>query len=179
MQNINTASRRARGLTLIESLCTISILTTTVGLAMPSLKDWRERQALLSAAAELETDIQYARSQAVAHNAAIQLTVRTSPEGACYVIYSGDEDACSCSANHGATCTGSGETLRYVAFPESHAVKLLNQDTTLAFNPRFGTVTPAATLKLKTASTAIHQIVSIMGRTRSCSPNKIAGIRAC
>ena len=180
MQNIHSVgrSRRARGVTLVESLCAISILTTTVGLAMPNLKSWRERQALLSAAAELETDIQYARSQAVANNAAVHLSLRNESGGACYVVHTGTKDDCTCTSSS-ATCTGDAQLIRYSAYPESGAVKLLNSPTALTFDPRRGTVTPTATLKLKTSTSTIHQIVSITGRTRSCTPDKIAGVRAC
>jgi type IV fimbrial biogenesis protein FimT len=182
MQNIHpvSRSRRTRGVTLVECLCAISILTTTVGLAMPNLKSWRERQALLSAAAELETDIQYARSQAVAHNTAIHFTVRATSGGACYVVHTGDADDCTCTSDNGPICTSNAAMLRHTAYPERGVVKLLlNRDATLTFNPRLGTVTPTATFKLKAPSATVHQIVSIMGRTRSCSPDKISGIRAC
>jgi type IV fimbrial biogenesis protein FimT len=173
-------SRRTRGVTLVEALCAISIFATSVGLAMPSLKSWKERQALLSAAAELETDIQYARSHAVAHNTAVHLTVRTTSEGACYVMHTGETDACTCTSDYGPVCNGgNAHTLRYSAYPEHGIVKLLNRNTTLTFNPRLGTVTPAATFKLKAPSATVHQIVSIMGRTRSCSPDGIPGTRAC
>ena len=182
MQNGRTgrSSGPTRGLTLIESLCVLSILTTTIGLAMPSLKKWQERQTLLSAAAELETDIQYARSQAVAHSAAVHLAVLTGSEGGCYVMYMGEADGCTCTVDKGAACTGGGaEVLRYSAYPERGVVQLINRNTALTFHPRLGTVTPAATIKLKAPSATIHQIVSIMGRTRSCSPDRMPGIRAC
>lgn len=181
MQNVHQIKvrRHARGFTLVEILCAVSILATSVGLAMPSVKNWKERQGLLSAAAELETDIQYARSQAVAQNGAVHLTVRTAVEGACYVMHTGGADECNCTSAQGAVCTGQAKMLRYVAFPERGAVKLLNRDTTLTFNPRLGTVTPAATFKLKAPVATVHQVVSIMGRTRSCSPDKLPGIKAC
>jgi type IV fimbrial biogenesis protein FimT len=173
------APRRTRGVTLVESLCAISILATSVGLGLPSFRGWQERQALLSAAAELETDIHYARSQAVAQNGPIHLSVRTTVGGACYVMYTGEPDDCDCSSAEGAACADPAAMLRYSAFPERGMVKLLNQNTTLTFNPRLGTVTPAATFKLQAPAATVHQIVSIMGRTRSCSPDKLAGIRAC
>jgi type IV fimbrial biogenesis protein FimT len=181
MQEFNKikAPRRTRGVTLVETLCALSILATSVGLGLPSLRAWQERQALLSAAAELETDIHYARSQAVAQNGAIHLSVRTSEGGACYVMYAGEPDDCDCSSANGTVCTGQATMLRYSAYPEHGVVKLVNRNTTLTFDPRLGTVTPTATFKLQAPAVAVHQIVSIMGRTRSCSPDGIAGIRAC
>jgi len=182
MQNIKQFSpaRRVRGVTLVECLCAVSILATSVGLALPNLSKWKDRQALLSAAGELETDIQYARSMAVAQNGAVHLTVRTAAGGTCYVAYTGEPEACGCASGGGAVCSAQAEVRRYADYPASGAVKLLHRDTTLTFNPRLGTVTPTATFKLKTSTAGtIHQIVSIMGRTRSCSPDGIAGIKGC
>lgn len=182
MQNIHhKAPRLTRGITLVECLCAVSILATSVGLGMPSLRSWQERQALVSAASELETDIQYARSEAVSRSVPVHLTVRKTVEGACYVMHTGQPDDCHCSSdiNEGAVCTGSAEALRYVAFPETGTVKLLNKSSTLTFNARMGTVTPTATFKLQAPPAKMHQIVSIMGRTRSCTPDKIPGIKAC
>ena len=180
MRNIRpvSKSRRARGVTLVESLCATSILTIAVGLAMPNLKSWRERQTLISAAAEVETDLQYARSQAVANNAAVHFTLRNDSGGACYVVHTGAKDDCTCSRSS-ATCTADAKLIRYSAYPDSGAVKVLTGPTALTFDPRRGTVTPTATLKLTTESHTIHQIVSITGRTRSCSPDKSMGVRAC
>jgi type IV fimbrial biogenesis protein FimT len=181
MQNIKSAVRQrpALGVSLVECLCAVSILATSLGLAAPSLSKWKERQAVLSAAAELETDIQYARSLAVAQNDPVYLTVRTGVDGTCYVIHTGDPVDCECSSDQGAACVGDAGLVRHSAYPDRGSVKLFHRDATLAFNPRLGTVTPAATFKLKTSAGTVHQIVSIMGRTRSCSPDGLSGIKAC
>jgi type IV fimbrial biogenesis protein FimT len=172
--------RPAQGVSLVECLCAISILATSLGLAAPSLSKWKERQTVLSAAAELETDIQYARSLAVAKNDAIYLTIRTEAAGGtCYVMYTGERDDCECNSDNGAVCLGRGEVLRQSVYPHPGTVQLLHRNATLTFDPRLGTVTPAATIKVKTPAGTVHQIVSIMGRTRSCSPDGLAGIKAC
>lgn len=182
MQNIKQtgSARRARGLTLVECLCTVSILATSLGMALPSLQKWQGRQALLSAASELETDVQYARSLSVAQNRPIHLTVRSAAGGTCYVIHAGEPEDCTCSIGGGPLCTAHATTWRHAAYPATGAVKLLHRDTALTFNPGQGTVTPTATFKLKVAEVGtVHQIVSIMGRTRSCSPDGVLRTRAC
>ena len=171
--------RPAPGVSLVECLCAVSILATSLGLAAPSLSKWKDRQTVLSAAAELETDIQYARSLAVARNDAIYLTIRSAVGGACYVMYTGERDDCDCSSDSGAACLGNAEAVRQAVYPDQGTVRLLHRNATLTFDPRLGTVTPAATFKLKTPAGTVHQIVSIMGRTRSCSPDGLAGIKAC
>jgi type IV fimbrial biogenesis protein FimT len=171
--------RPVQGVSLVECLCAVSILATSLGLAAPSLSKWRDRQTVLSAAAELETDIQYARSLAVARNDPIYLTIRTAVGGTCYVMYTGERDGCECRSDTGAVCNGNEEVVRQAFYPDQGTVKLLHRNATLTFDPRQGTVTPAATLKFRTPAGSVHQIVSIMGRTRSCSPDGMPGIKAC
>lgn len=182
MQNISLATirRQMRGVTLIETLCVVSIVAASLGLAAPSLSAWHHQQALASAAAQLETDIQFARSQAVAMNAAVHLRANAGSDGSCYVVHNGSEDDCSCTPEEGATCSGSGAILRQVAFPASGPVQLRSRSVSLAFDPEHGTVTPAATFKLQAGTgNTLHQVVNIMGRIRSCSPDNTPGFKTC
>jgi type IV fimbrial biogenesis protein FimT len=168
MQNtkLSTPHRRTRGVTLIETLCVVSIVATSIGLAAPGFSGWKDQQALLGAAAQLETDIQYARSQAVAMNTVVRLSVRTGEDGSCYVVHGGTEDSCSCSATTGAICMG--------------PARLISRGVSIAFDPAHGTVTPATTFKLQAATgKTLHQVVNIMGRVRSCSPDNAPGFKAC
>ena len=172
MQITQRSTHPARGVTLIETLCVASIVATTVGLAAPSMTGWRNQQALTGAAAQLETDIQYARSQAVATNTAVRLSARVGEGGSCYVVHSGPEDSCSCDPNHGATCTGT-TIWRQASFPANSSVQLTSRSVSIAFDPEHGTVTPATTFKLRAnAGKTLHQVVNIMGRVRTCSPSR-------
>jgi type IV fimbrial biogenesis protein FimT len=182
MQTTKLAPRQRpnRGVSLVEALCVVSILATSLGLAAPNLSKWKERQSVLAAAAELETDIQYARSLAVAKSDTIYLTIRTAAEGGtCYVMYTGERDNCQCSSETGAVCLGNAEVVRQAVYPHQGIVKLHHRNATLTFDPHLGTVTPAATFKFRTPAGSVHQIVSIMGRTRSCSPDGVSGIKPC
>jgi type IV fimbrial biogenesis protein FimT len=183
MQTTKPAAIRQRptlGVSLVECLCAVSIFATSLGLAAPSLSKWRDRQTVLSAAAELETDIQYARSLAVAKSDTIYLTIRTAAEGGtCYVMYTGERDNCECSSEKGAVCLSNAEVVRQAVYPDQGIVKLHHRNATLTFDPHLGTVTPAATFKFRTPAGSVHQIVSIMGRTRSCSPDGVSGLKPC
>jgi type IV fimbrial biogenesis protein FimT len=182
MQETKLVTRRrpARGTTLVETLCVVSIVATSLGLAAPSLSGWRNQQALLGAAAQLETDIQYARSQAVAMNAVVRLSARTGDDGSCYVVHSGPVDSCSCNAQVGAICTGSSSAWRQVTLPATGPVHLTSRNVSIAFDPDHGTVTPTTTFKLQAGTgKTLLQIVNIMGRVRSCSPDNAAGFKAC
>jgi type IV fimbrial biogenesis protein FimT len=182
MQNTKLATRhrRTQGVTLIETLCVVSIVATSLGLAAPSFSGWKNQQALLGVAAQLETDIQYARSQAVAMNTVVRLSVRTGEDGSCYVMHAGADDSCTCSATAGAICTGPSPVWRQATLPATGPVRLISRNVSIAFDPEHGTVTPATTFKLQ-ASTGrtLHQVVNIMGRVRSCSPDNTPGFKAC
>lgn len=182
MQNIHPASksRRARGVTLVETLCVTSIVATTIGLAAPNFSAWRDQQALNGAAAQFETDIQYARSQAVAANTVVRLNVQVGPSGSCYVLHSGPKDNCSCDPDGGVACIDEAQVWRQVTFPAKSPVKLTSRSVSMAFDPEHGTVTPATTLKLQAnAGKTLHQVVNIMGRVRTCSPDHAQGVKAC
>ena len=172
----------ARGVSLVETLCATSIVATTLGLAAPNFSDWQHRQALLAAAAELETDIQYARSLAVARNAAVRLSARPLDQGgSCYAIHTGDAHDCVCGANGQVQCEGAAEVLRVVEHPAGGPARLLNPKLSIAFAGDHGTVTPTATFKLADpAGRTLHQVVNVMGRTRTCSPQgQVSGVRPC
>ncbi|NRF70901.1 type II transport protein GspH [Aquincola sp. S2] len=178
-----TARRQlVRGVSLIETLCAMSIVATTLGLGVPGLTSWHQRQALISSAAELETDIHYARSLAVARNASIRLSsAPLEGGGSCYVLHTGDAHDCRCTAAGEAICENGAQALRLVHHPKGGPVSLSNGKLSIAFNPEHGTVTPTATFRfVDTEGRALHQVVNIMGRTRSCSPGgAVTGVKAC
>lgn len=171
-----------RGLTMIECLSVLSITATTLGLAAPSLDAWRQRQALLSAAAELETDMQLARSTAVARAQTVRVATMPTGTGSCYVIHTGDAGQCRCSSQGQSSCSSAGATvLRVVDLPAGGPVRLSSTAISIGFDPALGTVTPTATFKLTDAKGRnLHQVVSIMGRVRSCTPGGwLKGIKSC
>ena len=172
--------RPPRGVTLIETLCVASIIAITVGLAAPNFSAWQDRQALNGAAAQLETDIQYARSQAVATSTVVRLSVRVESGGACYIVHSGLKDGCSCDPNGTATCTDTALVWRHATFPVKSPVRFMSRSVSIAFDPEHGTVTPTTTFKLQAgAGKTLHQVVNIMGRVRTCSPDQASGVKPC
>lgn len=170
------------GLTPIEALCCLCIAALLLASALPSLRDLRWRQALHSVAAMLETDVQHARSLARSMDRTVRLRLQTAADGAsCYVIHTGAANACSCNATTGiAQCEGEAELLRQQPVPASAGVRLSSASRSIVFDAGKGTVTPTATFVLADREgRAVHQIVNILGRTRSCSPSGLAGYRPC
>lgn len=170
-----------RGLTMIEMLCATCILATTAGLAAPSMQSWQLRQALQSSAAELETDIQYARAEAVATQHSLRLETQPLGNSSCYILHTGQTQDCTCDGKGGAICTGDAKAIKVSEQRHDGSIRLTTTRVSILFDPKRGTVTPTATLKLADSQgRLIHQVVNIMGRTRSCAPSGgIPGIKAC
>jgi type IV fimbrial biogenesis protein FimT len=174
-------SRRQSGVTLIEAAITTTVLTIAVGLAMPSLQQARERRHLEGVAAQLETDIQYTRSLAVARNEGTRIGFVHGPQASCYVIHTGAAGACSCSADGAAVCSGGAQALRTVHLGAAVPVRVQSNAGSMLFDPVKATVTPTGTVRvLARDGTAIHHVVNVMGRVRSCSPAPaLPGYQAC
>jgi type IV fimbrial biogenesis protein FimT len=70
---------------------------------------------------------------------------------------------------------------RVVHFAADSGVAVAANVRSLVFEPTRGTVTPTATLRVEGARAAVHQVVNIMGRIRSCTPDAAAmpGYKAC
>lgn len=171
-----------RGLTLVELLCVLAITAVLLGGAWPMFLDMHARQALQSQAALLETDVHFARSQALTNGRAVRLSVQAMANGAtCYVVHTGPAHACRCSGGGQAVCDVDTHLLRLAEQGGPSSIALGPVQRSVLFDPGQGTVTPTATLRLTDArGRAIHQIINIMGRVRSCTPTAgLGGLRPC
>lgn len=173
--------RRHRGLSAVESLVGAAIVTTTLATAAGSIVSWRTQLGVQQAAAEFETDVHHARSLALARNETIRLSLAPAPDGSCWIIHSGPRDACRCLGGGRAECSAAGEALRVAHWPAGQPVRLDANVRSVAFDPVHGTASPALTARFSAAGARpVHQVVSIMGRVRSCVPGGgLSGYRAC
>jgi type IV fimbrial biogenesis protein FimT len=169
-----------RGVSLIESLIALAVVVVSIGTAMPSFKSALERRHLEGAAAQLETDIQHARSLAVARNHSVRLKFSDDASGSCYAVFSGAANQCQCRADGSSSCLGAQPVWRSTGFDAAGAVRLRSNVGSIVFDPLQGTSTPTGTLRLLSRSgQAVHLVVNIMGRVRTCSPTGLAGYRPC
>ena len=180
--NTSTPTRRhQRGVTLIEASVVLAVTAILAGTAVPGMQDLIDSRRLDGAATQLATDIQYVRSEAVARNQPLRLSLYASAAGSCYVIHSGAADQCSCAATGPALCSGDARQIKTVTVAATEHVSLQANVASVLFDPLHGTSSPTGTLRLTgTRGRAIHHVVNIMGRVRSCSPNaSVPGYRAC
>jgi type IV fimbrial biogenesis protein FimT len=173
-------SLRRRGVSLIESLMVVAVVAILMSTALPGFKSALERRHLEGAAAQLETDIQHARSLAVANNHSVRLKFSNDDSGSCYAVFSGAANQCECRADGSSKCLGTQTVWRSTGFDASGAVRLKSNVGSIVFDPLQGTSTPTGTLRLLSRSgQAVHLVVNIMGRVRACSPTGMAGYKPC
>ena len=172
----------ARGLTLVEMLCVLAITAVLLGGAWPMFTEMHARQALQAQAALLETDLHFARSQALSSAQPVRLSVQAMASGAtCYLVHTGPAHGCRCSGAGQAVCEDGSRLLRLAEQGGPSGIALAPVQRSILFDPGMGTVTPTATLRATDREgRAVHQIINIMGRVRSCTPSAgLAGLRPC
>lgn len=176
----SSIARTRRGFSLIEALCCLAIMLVLLGNALPSLRDLVGRQTLLAQAAVLETDLALARTQAHAQQESLRFAVHQSQDGgSCYIIHSGAIGACRCDGQGQPICDAGAQVVRVVAM--SRQVTLASLSRPLTFDAMLGTVSPTATLRLADLEgRAVHQVVNLTGRVRTCTPGAAwGGMRRC
>ncbi len=174
------ATAHQRGLTLIECLVVLAIVAVLLGSALPGFAKLTERRHLEGTVAQLATDIQHTRSLAVASDGGRRMSFRSGDAGSCYVVHDGPAQACRCEPGGSVQCLNGATALRSVFFPADGPVQLRTNVGSILFHPVHGTSTPTGTLRvLARSGAAVHQVVNLMGRTRACSPNGVAGYAAC
>ena len=174
-----------RGVTLIESCVVMVISAIAASTALPGMQGLIETRRVDGVATQLATDIQWVRSEAVARNQAVRLTLHAASSGSggsCYVIHTGPADACVCDRSGPAQCSGEGaREIRTVVLPAADRVSLEGNVESVLFDPMHGTSTPTGTLRVLGAQgRAVHHVINVMGRVRSCSPQRsVPAYRAC
>lgn len=170
-RNQSAVQAAQRGVTLVESLIVLAVTAVALGAAVPGFESARERRHLEGAAAQLETDLHFARSLASAHHEALRVSFSSTADGSGYVIHHGSARHCRAEPDGRAVCDGAARVHRVVHYAAGDAVRLQSNVNSMLFDPLKGTSTPTGTLRMVGRSgAAIHQVVNLMGRVRSCSP---------
>lgn len=171
--------RTQLGVTLVEALVVTGLTAIAASLAAPGMREALDRRRLDLAANELAANLQLARTEAVARNQPVRLSWFAAD--GCYLLHTGAAGQCRCAADGSAQCAAPAAAIRAVAWSAADRVALRSNASSIAFDPQHGTATPSATLRVIAADgRAIHHVVNVMGRVRSCSPRAaVPGLRAC
>jgi type IV fimbrial biogenesis protein FimT len=169
--------RRTTGFTLLETLAAVSVLALAAALALPQLGQSRARWGVAAAAHEFEALLQQGRAHAWATGEAVHLAFQGAASGACVVLHTGERDDCRCPPHPApATCTGGARLLEQAHWPAAGGVVVSSNVASMRLDAQRGTVTPAATVRLASPlGPALHQVVNVMGRVRTCVPATAPG----
>ena len=159
------------------------VVSLAIGTAMPSLGSLRQKAELAGAAAQVETDVQFARSQAVALNRTVQLTLREANGATCYIVHTGPAADCTCSGQvpSASACGDDSSLLRAVSFASQGMVQVRSASKSITFDPVRGTVTPTATLRVEARDgrPSIRSSTCWGGCAVAARRARVAGERAC
>ena len=175
-----TGQRRQRGLSLLEVAIVVAIVAIVAAAALPSFAELVTARRLEAAATRLAADLQFARSEAIARNRALRLTIRNGADATCWIVHTGAALDCSCTAAS-TVCADGALAIKSVALPSTERIVVSGNVGSIVFDPLHGTSTPSGTLRLGDArGRAVHHIVNVLGRVRSCAPDgAVPGYPTC
>jgi type IV fimbrial biogenesis protein FimT len=170
-----------RGLSLIEVCITLAIVAILAGTAAPSFIETFQKRTLDGSAGELVTDLYLARSAATAHQDGVRFSVYAVAAGSCLVVHTGAVADCACAGDGVAQCTNGASLIKSSFYAASKGVTVTTNASSIRFDPTRGMATPAGTVRITAKDgSAVHHVVNIMGRVRSCSPGgAVKGYKAC
>lgn len=145
--------RNARAFTLIEAMVVIAIGAILLTLAAPSFVEFIAVQRLKGTTAELVTDLQYARSEAISRGRNVWVRFRLPADGApmsCYTLYtdsnalpSNQRNRCDCTQPPSSRCAASATELKTVQILPGQTVRLTIDGSTLPSDMAFDSITGA------------------------------------
>ena len=174
---------KQRGFTLIESLIAIATAGVIATVALPEFARWVDQQRLNDAAQQLLADLQLVRTEAVARQQGLRLSVLPLPTGSCYVLHTGAAGACTCADGDSgpAVCRGDASEVKTVRWSSDLQIRLTATAPSVLFDPVDGTSTPTTTFEVTNRlGQSLRHVVNVMGRTRTCSPSgRLLGYPTC
>jgi type IV fimbrial biogenesis protein FimT len=191
----------APGLTLIELMIVVAVVAIAATLAAPSFREMIQMQRLRGINAQLVTDLQFARSEAVARGRVVRVNLGSDSDQTCYVIYTAAGNGitrCNCTLAAGMVCAAGGanaQEIRTVGVPRSGGVAITwpsTQDTAFGYDhitgglvtiPTDSASTPLASVQIETRiddDRRLRNTVLQTGRPTVCAPNAARmGVGAC
>ena len=141
-----THLRKSLGFTLIEGMFVLVIMGVLLALAAPSMQEMIQLRRLRGITDQLVTDLQFARSEAIARRAYARIDFNSTPTMSCYSIYTAPTRnvRCNCAGGAtGATCDAGAREIRTARIPKSLASEIIipdSQEWQVGFEPSMGSL---------------------------------------
>ena len=183
--------RRQRAFTLIELMVVVALVAIVLMIAAPSFRDFILLQRLKSINAQLVTDLQFARSEAVARNTLMRVQFRANDSVTCYSLFTApaapdNKIVCDCLLGAGGgSCDAGATEVRTVLVPRGLSVRVLTPPYELgsfAYDPVTGGIksipfdSPSVPINRFVVDTSIDAarnlrvVVNRAGRPSVCKP---------
>lgn len=123
--NMTTPRRRQSAFTLIELLIVVAVAAVILGLAAPSFQRMIQTERLRGVHAQLVTDLNMARTEAVSRGTFVQFRVQSNTTQTCYIFYAKlistpTSSNCSCLAT--TPCGTDQRLIKTVIIPRSEGI---------------------------------------------------------
>jgi type IV fimbrial biogenesis protein FimT len=165
------------GFTLIELVVVVAIAAILLTVVVPSFTTFFATKRVEGVAAELGTDLQFARSEAVSRKANIRITFIGDR---CYVIH---REALAVSTCISTDPGGLNRVLKSVTLDPSSTASFVSVPGFIAFEPVRGTATTAGAITVGSSlgDAQLQASVSAVGRTQMCVPtgHSVSGYKSC
>lgn len=170
--------RTGHGFTLVELMVVVALAAVVLTLAAPSFSSFFAKKRVEGVLSELVTDLQYARSEAVARNAPVRVTFGTL----CYVVTAqptdGTAPTSTCSQTAAPTLGTGATNIKQVQIKVGSPASLDNSVDWLELDPVRGAATffsggtsGAIPVNSSVGSWQLQAQLCTMGRVSVCSPN--------
>lgn len=191
--NLPFIARRARGLSLVESMVSLGVLGVLLAVAIPAMSNFMERRRVIAVTGELSSILAYAKAETNAINDGVRVHLESDSTvmSCAAVVTATAADDCKCSYSPDQICPTSGKLLRLFQLPRSDGVSFSATAT-----PSWGGLDEVISFDRNTHSQSEQRVrftvtgartgvqlridVNVAGRVLICSPvDRVGGYPTC